>query len=1064
MLDRIHASRVTEFRRVLRACAIAVSAGRHGLVLRVPRGQDPDGFARAFHLHCRERAGRPVRLLSVGTGGNPSIRHLAALLGLAGDAIPMDVTLPDLLGSRDRWFERLRAALAADLATDGVSTGPGLLIVEGDFRASPTLAAFLSFLCPGASPWRSLPSGRPRTEQFAVVAVVEAGDGLPDADGIPEGAESLAVRPLDADDLRAAADATHDLLFSGTVRRAARPARRCGAGQADAVADDETVEHLMADGALLEALALAATPGARLTTSTAARVRVAAGRNREALDLLAAAADTLDDAMLVDAGRLAVALGQPDLAAPFLRSLAGPGREPRSTFLRDLLGAELALSRGDTAAVEGALPAARAAPSDLACTLHNTIGAARFRTGDTPGARQAFQAVLAIADAPARETARARHNLGLVALREGRYPAAAALLQEAIVEADDLGESHGGALARRNLAITLEHSGRYAPALELAVEAADRLSRQERPADLAAAFLTVADLLLTFGEWDRATALVADARGRAGSSSVVAARCAFKLAECRLLRGDVLAARDLELAVGTLEQAGLRDLAVFATARTAEACLAAHDHPGAAAHARRVLDRDPPREDEAAGRAFRVLGRLDLDQDAPARAAQSLDAARRILTQCGQREPLALVLADLAEVSSRLGDGDTAVVLTEEARALAVEIAQSVPPAYRASFRARPGIVDLLSGGTATVDAALPTAPSGSMPIGLVSLAPRPRLRHLLPKIVGTSAALERVLMAIERVRDVPVPILLAGASGTGKELFAEALHTLSPRADRPFVRVNAAAFPDTLLLTELFGHEKGAFTGAHARRIGRFESAHGGTLFLDEIGDVSEAAQAALLRVIEEQRFTRVGGSETVSVNVRLVFATNRDLEERMRSGHLRRDFYHRIAGLTIPVPPLRERLEDIPALVGAFLADLTREGGRPVTVVAEAMDLLQGHNWPGNVRELRNVVRRSVLLSGGPVLTREALMREAPELARSARRVEGSLDVFDLVFGRGMPLFDARRQVEVALIREALSRCDGNISAAASLLGMKRPRLSQMVKEYDLKDPVPGKVREGR
>ncbi len=1065
MLDRIHAGRVTEFRRVLRTCAIAVSAGRHGLVLRVPQGQDPDGFARAFHRHCRERAGRPVRILGGQPGNRPCIRRLADLLGLEGPAVSPEIALPDLLGARERWFERLRAALAADLATDGVSTGPGLLIIEGDFRDSPTLAAFLSFLCPGASPWTSMPSVRPRTEQFAVVAVVEAGDGVSVADGLPPGVESLAVRPLDAEDLRVAADAAHDLLFRDGPHRVAGTSKRRTPRPADAASRDEAVIRLMADGALLEALDLAAAPGVGVSIATAARVRVASGLNREALDLLAEAAGDLDAATLVDAGRLAVALGLPDLAAPFVRALDRP-RIPsrRTSWLRDLLGAELAFARGDAVAVEAALPCARTADPDLASALHNVIGAARFRSGNADGAMEAFEAVLSIPDAPARETARAHHNLGLVALREGRYTAATALLQEAVVEADDLGESHGGAMARRSLAITLEHSGRYAPALELAVEAADRLSRQDRPADQAAAFLTIADLLLTFGEWDRALALVADAEDRAGTSAVVPARCAFKRAECLLLRGDPVAgARDLRAAIDQLERAGLPDLALFAEARAAEAWLGAGDRVRASASARRVLDRDPPREDEAAGRALRVLGRLDLDDDSPALAARSLDASRRILALSGQREPLALVLSDLAEVSSRLGDGDAAVVLAEEARSLALEIAESIPPAHRATFRARPGIAGLLSGGEAAPATALPIARPVPVPTDLVSLAPRPRLRHLVPKIVGTSAALDRVLMAIERVRDVPVPILLQGASGTGKELFAEALHCLSPRSDRPFVKVNAAAFPDTLLLTELFGHEKGAFTGAHARRIGRFESAHGGTLFLDEIGDVSQATQAALLRVIEEQRFTRIGGSETVSVNVRLVFATNRNLEERMRAGFLRRDFYHRIAGLTIPVPPLRERREDIPALVDAFLADLSREGGRTISAAPDAIELLQGHDWPGNVRELRNVVRRSVLLSGGPLLTRAALMREAPELARSARQVEGSLDVFDLVFARGMPLFDARQQVEVALIREALARSGGNISAAATLLGMKRPRLSQMVKEYDLKVPSTGKVREG-
>ncbi len=1067
MLERIHAGRVTEFRRVLRTCAIAVSAGRHALFLKVPHGEDPDGFARAFHRHCREKAGRPVRFLDLHKGDRHPVRRLADLLGIDPGTDVRDLPLADLLGARDRTFERLRGGLASDLATDGGSSGPGLLVIEGDPREFPTLAAFLAFLCPGSSPWRSLPSVRPRNEQFAVVAVVaEEAPGAP-ASALPDGIETLSIRPLAADDLRAAADAAHELLFNGFAR--GRPAAKAPASCRDTdVPPAEAVDRLLADGAAIEALDRLEASGMHPAPEALARVRILAGRPTQALEGLSetAAAGRLPARTLLESGRLAVVLGRIDRADTFLDALEHPrGRPgPFAQALPDLLRAEMALARGEAVTARDLLGSIEARDPDVVAARDNLLGAARFRTGQHAAAREAFDAVLANAGAPRREKARARHNLGLVALREGRLDAAAALLQEAVVEADDLGESYGGALARRNLAIALEHSGRYSPALELAVEAADRLSRQDRPADLAAAFLTLADLMLTFGEWDRALSLVSDAQQNAPASAIVAARCAFKRSECLLLRDRPAEALEgLHDAIAQLDRLQLADLAAFARVRAAEACLGAGDASRADAFARRVLQRETSLQDEAAGRAMRVLGRLSLLADQPARALADLDPARRVLASLAQREPLALALADLAEATSRLGDDAAAAVLADEARTQIEDLAESIPPAHRAAFRARPGISRLLDlPGVAPAPQAV--ADTGrDAPAPVLSLGVRPRLRHRVPKIVGDSPALDRVLVAIERVRDVPVPILLYGESGTGKELFAEALHQLSSRGSGPFVRVNAAAFPDTLLLTELFGHEKGAFTGAHARRIGRFESAHGGTLFLDEIGDVSEQAQAALLRVIEEQRFTRVGGSETVSVDVRLVFATNRDLDERMRAGRMRRDFYHRIAGLTIPVPPLRERAGDIPALVEAFLVDLSREGGRPLSIAPDAMEVLRQHRWPGNIRELRNVVRRAILLSGGPLLSLDALLREAPELARAGRRVGGSLDVYDLVFGRGVPLFDARREVEVALIREALNRSGGNISAAATLLGMKRPRLSQMVKEYDLKVPVAARAREG-
>jgi len=296
--------------------------------------------------------------------------------------------------------------------------------------------------------------------------------------------------------------------------------------------------------------------------------------------------------------------------------------------------------------------------------------------------------------------------------------------------------------------------------------------------------------------------------------------------------------------------------------------------------------------------------------------------------------------------------------------------------------------------------------------------------------------------------------VLFVGESGTGKELFAEAVHRLSSRASGPFVRVNAAAFPDTLLLSELFGHEKGAFTDAHARRIGRFEAAHGGTLFLDEIGDVSERLQTALLRVLEDQSFERVGGVETIHVDVRVVFATNRDLTALIKAGRFREDLYHRISAVTVTVPPLRERREDIPALAEAFAREVERETGRRIEVRPDAHELLKAYSWPGNVRELRNAIRKAALMTEGGAITRDVLLREVPGLAQALRpRARGGLDPIEMVFSRGMSLDEARREVEAALIREALDQSAGNIAAAARLLGMKRPRLSQLVKEYALK-----------
>jgi Nif-specific regulatory protein len=245
--------------------------------------------------------------------------------------------------------------------------------------------------------------------------------------------------------------------------------------------------------------------------------------------------------------------------------------------------------------------------------------------------------------------------------------------------------------------------------------------------------------------------------------------------------------------------------------------------------------------------------------------------------------------------------------------------------------------------------------------------------------IVGNSAALREVLQLCDRVAGTNATVLLLGETGTGKELSARRIHTTSPRADKPFIAINCAALPETLLESELFGHEAGAFTGANATKLGRFELASGGTLFLDEIGDISGSTQIKLLRVLQEREFVRVGGVKTISCDVRIIAATNRNLKQAMESGDFREDLYYRLNVFPIHLPPMRDRREDIPLLVEYFVDCTAREFGwpRPETA-SEAMELLCAYRWPGNIREMRNVIERAVLLCDTGRITPDILPRE--------------------------------------------------------------------------------------
>jgi two-component system nitrogen regulation response regulator GlnG len=320
---------------------------------------------------------------------------------------------------------------------------------------------------------------------------------------------------------------------------------------------------------------------------------------------------------------------------------------------------------------------------------------------------------------------------------------------------------------------------------------------------------------------------------------------------------------------------------------------------------------------------------------------------------------------------------------------------------------------------------------------------------------------MQEVYKAIGRVADQTFPVLITGESGTGKELVARAIYQHGPRAKAPFLALNCAAIPETLLESELFGHERGAFTGAERRRIGKFEQVNGGTLFLDEIGDMPLPAQAKLLRVLQEQAFERLGGGETIRTDVRLIAATHRDLHAWSAEGKFRLDLYYRLGVFTIHLPPLRERGDDLALLVQFYLRRGSRELGREVREVApEALERLRSHSWPGNVRELQSVLKQALLRAHGPVLLPDflpELPKTASEPAAPVTPPGGCLDLEAFIHQRLGP--DSRnlyketlRELDRLLIPRVLEYAGGNQHRAALLLGIARQTLRAKLRDLGL------------
>ena len=724
---------------------------------------------------------------------------------------------------------------------------------------------------------------------------------------------------------------------------------------------------------------------------------------------------------------------------------------------RDCQLADLRLRRGDLTGAEelcvARLASDRFADSLTPLMLRNTLAKISFWRSEWDLAERRCQALLESlsreATSPAVDRLRSMvvHNLGLVALRMGRYELAASRIQEALGLIEALGDHFEAAVAQHNLGIANEYCQRYGMAIRLLEASIDVMQRFGNRPNLSGAVNTLGDLYLTIGETWRARKLLdlSLSIAQENGHDYFVAFNQLRLASVERTEGRLAEALALvDAAYTAFERSGHKEEQGEALLLRAELRLAGGDLAQALADLERAEDAGG---DEVTGRAM-VVRATALGARSPGKSHSMALRAADELKRLGQRDGVVQALTQ-AGVSARLG-GQTAEarrVLTQAGEQLA-ELRARVPVEHHEAFDAMPWVKAC----RAALDE--PKAPAAA-PRRAARKAPVGRPNDKFHALLGKAPSMLRVFELIEKLGDCDAPILIIGESGTGKELVAEAISKESSRANKPLVRVNAAAFADTLLESELFGHEKGAFTGAVARKLGAFEQANGGTLFLDEIGDISPKTQVSLLRVLQEREIRRVGGRHPIRVDVRILCATNRNLEKMVEEGTFRLDLYYRVKGLTIELPPLRTRGEDIDLLANRFLVRLAERHGRPLTLADDARELLRRYRWPGNVRELENVLRAVYFFAQDDRITADdlttyTLLREAlPRDLRGSGRGGPEMDD-DAPLEPGFDLNEAKKALERRCIEKALSQSGGNITKAATLLGMKRPRLSQKVKEY--------------
>jgi transcriptional regulator with GAF, ATPase, and Fis domain len=792
-------------------------------------------------------------------------------------------------------------------------------------------------------------------------------------------------------------------------------------------------------------------------------------------------------------GRAAAAQG--DIVAARV-AFERAGLEARSDAGRAVVAAEMAEIEYLGGDMPGAEREARRA-LDFADAPRETLLKARNLIGKVLLARSAWEeadahfaedAWLAAAASLRTEELRARLNRGIALLSKGQVDEARAVFDLVLAEGERTGDVRASAFALDNLSVvaTLRHD--YAEALALAERTLKLRRRIGDRVATARVLGNLAELRRRLGLLDHAEHAVAFGRRSLGPGMPPARSCLFSLNASRnaLARGNTMdALREATRALTESEAAGVKNYAAEALAVLMRVALEDGDLPRASElleRARALASTDFLRA-EAAILAARYARALGLPGEAL--ASDALVAARA----SGEEDLLIEAHTLLAEIHRAAGRPETARAHVEHAVALRDQIASTLPKDVRSAFLARADLIALSQFRAALSEPEQVAEPVEPAPVRSVG-----RSRSVPREIVGDHPAVRSLVVAIRKVARSNGTVLVRGESGTGKELVAEAIHRASDRAAGPLVTVNCPALVETLLLSELFGHEKGSFTGAVARRRGRFELAEGGTLFLDEIGDISPRTQVALLRVLEERTYERVGGASPIRADVRVVCATHRDLKAMVERGDFREDLYYRLCGITLEVPPLRARLADVGRISEHLLSRIACERGEPAKVLSsEALELLSRHRWPGNVRELENALRAASLFAEGNTITATTLADSVDDLrANSTLRGRpvpfapspapfdegdsspsiGSALAEDLADAAPLPadeagatsvayaqvrsggtsLPDIKRQIERDCIARALAETRGNITRAASLLGMKRPRLSQLVKQYGL------------
>ena len=834
--------------------------------------------------------------------------------------------------------------------------------------------------------------------------------------------------------------------------------------------------------------------GARLTlTARAAERAIQSGEAEEAHEWLKEAVRLGANDPRIDLlfGKTLLALGDLVAAEVALRRCISVSRDEE---LRHACGVELAevfyLSGRSELASQEATSALASGSAPTRLRARNVLGKlllleSKWVEADRHFAEDAMEARSAN---ETRAALRARLNRGIALLSRGYLDEARDIFEAVLADAEQAGDAMAKVFALPNLAVVAMQRRAYGEAL-LLWERTLELHRRCGSRDLAAkAIANLAELRVKLGLFDHAEHAIAFGRRSLGSSMTAARSNQFAEMSARIAlgRGNTEGAlREVRRALAEGEASG--DLRAQSSGHRLLARIALED--GDIDLARRSIERARSLGPTEAGAAEiellqAYLARAEGRSDAEECATNALASARRANEATDTDDALLEAHTLMATLHAESGDTTLASAHLQQAMAMHNHVASQLTGETKAAYLAKPEIRSLyrLQSQLANVAA---NPDSLDLPPSTLRSPKKQTPRH----IVGDDLNVQSLLSSIRKVARANATVLIRGESGTGKELVAEAIHAASDRANGPLVTVNCAALVETLLLSELFGHEKGAFTGASGRKKGRFELADGGTLFLDEIGDISPRTQVALLRVLQERTFERVGGTTSVKTDARIICATHRDLKAMVERGEFREDLYYRLRQLTLEVPALRARLGDLPKIAANLLGRIAEERNEePKTLSADALELLTRHRWPGNVRELENVLRAAALFADGATIQASDLIENVDEMRAVASQLsaprmgtlppppstmsfapmaaendgddpplpaaeaEATAVAYAQVRQGCVSLSDLKRQIERDCIARALEETGGNITKAAALLGMKRPRLSQLVKQYGL------------